>query len=284
MRVFVTGHRGQLGKALNARLESPGVEFSGKDLPEWDMLDLAQVRQSLRDFKPDVVIHTAALTAVDYCAEHPEEAVRINGVGTYNIAIACQDIGALLVAVSTNEVFDGTARRPYQEYDQRNPINPYGYSKFVAEQVVERHCSRYIIARTAWLYAPGGKNFIHKIMERAHSGQPVRVVTDEIGSPTHVGDLADALIALARTDCPGIYHMVNSGECSRYEFASEILRLAQIDTPIEPTSLADFSRPSTPPPYAPLANIFGAAAGVTLRSWQAALADYMQTQHEAADG
>lgn len=244
------------------------------------MTDAAQVVESLRDFRPDVVIHAAALTGVDYCAEHPKEAVLINGVGTYNVALACREVGASLVAISTNEVFDGQAHRPYQEYDRRNPINPYGYSKYVAEQVVERIAPRYVIVRTAWLYAHSGTNFIHKIIARAREDQPLRVVTDEVGSPTYVVDLADALIHLIETDRPGIYHLTNVGACSRYEFAQEILRLVGLDSvPVEPITSDAFERASTPPPYAPLDNVFAAAAGVTMRPWEEALAEYI-AQHE----
>lgn len=274
MRIYITGHRGQLGTALQARLHDHTLQ--GVDLPDWDMTDLEQVLGSLRAFRPDVVIHSAALTAVDYCAEHPDEAVRVNGVGTYNVALACREVEALLVAISTNEVFDGRADRPYQEYDHRNPINPYGYSKYVAEQVVEHIAPRYMIVRTAWLYAPGGTNFIHKIVARAREGQPLRVVTDEVGSPTYVVDLADALARLIETGRPGIYHLTNTGSCSRYEFAGEILRLAGLGSvPVEPITSAEFSRPSTPPPYAPLDNVFAAAAGVTMRPWEDALAEYV---------
>jgi len=275
MRIFITGHRGQLGKALTARLNSHTL--AGGDLPDWDMTNTAQVLDTLRDFQPEIVIHAAALTAVDYCAEHPEEAVKVNGVGTYNVALACRQLGARLTAISTNEVFDGQASRPYQEYDLRRPINPYGYSKFVAEQVIERIAPHYQIVRTAWLYAPGGTNFIHKIIARARSGEPLRVVTDEVGSPTYAADLADGLARLVELGRPGIYHLTNAGACSRYEFACEILRLAGLgEVPVEPITLADFSRPSTPPPYAPLANVFAAAAGITLRPWQEALAEYIR--------
>lgn len=252
------------------------MEVEGGDLPDWDMMNPAQITGELSQYRPDVVIHTAALTQVDYCAEHPDEAVRINGVGTYNVALACREIGALMLAISTNEVFDGAATRPYQEYDLRHPINPYGYSKFVAEQVVERFASRYMIVRTAWLYAPGGANFIHKIIKRAEEGQPLSVVTDEVSAPTYVNDLADALIRLIETDRPGVYHLTNAGECSRFQFAQEIIHLAGLDVPVKPVKLAEFSRPSLPPPYAPLANVFAAAAGVEMRPWQVALADYMR--------
>lgn len=278
MRIYITGHRGQLGRALWAHITQRGIQVDGGDLPDWEMQDPRSVLDSLRNFQPDVVIHAAALTQVDYCAEHPDEAVRVNGVGTYNVALACQEVNALMVAISTNEVFDGAAGRPYQEYDLRHPINPYGYSKFVAEQVVERFAPRYMIVRTAWLYAAGGVNFIHKIVERARQGGPLSVVTDEVSTPTYAEDLAEALLALAETDRPGIYHLTNSGQCSRYEFAQEIVRLAGYDVPIQPTVLSDFKRASTPPSYAPIANIFAAAAGVEMRPWQAALAEFV-AQH-----
>ncbi len=281
MRIFITGHKGQLGRALQARLSDHTLE--GGDLPEWDMTDAEATLESLRAFRPDVVIHAAALTAVDYCADHPLEAVHVNGVGTYNVALACQEVDALLVAISTNEVFDGQSDRPYQEYDRRNPVNPYGYSKFVAEQVIERFAPRYMIVRTAWLYAPGGTNFIHKIIARARSGEPLRVVTDEVGSPTYALDLADGLARLIATGRPGIYHLTNAGACSRYEFARAILRLAGIDMPVEPITSDAFERASTPPPYAPLANVFAAAAGVVMRPWEEALADYIAA-HEGELG
>ncbi|MBN1312509.1 MAG: dTDP-4-dehydrorhamnose reductase [Anaerolineae bacterium] len=280
MRIFITGHKGQLGKVLRTSLVAEGHTLLGGDLPEWEMTDAEQVMESLQVFSPDVVIHSAALTNVDYCAENPEEAVRINGVGTYNVALACREVDALLVAISTNEVFDGRAKRPYQEYDQCNPVNPYGYSKYVAEQVVERLAPRYMIVRTAWLYASGGVNFIHKIIARARSGSRLRVVTDEVSSPTYVNDLAAALLDLLEVGRPGIYHLTNAGECSRYHFAQEILRLIGLDVSIEPISLDDFVRPSMPPAYAPLANVFGAAAGIELRPWQEALAEYV-AQYEA---
>jgi dTDP-4-dehydrorhamnose reductase len=281
LRIFVTGHKGQLGKALLNVLNGTGHTMSGGDLPEWQMTQPEHVDNAFQQFQPDVVIHCAALTGVDYCAEHPEEAVQVNGVGTFNVALACRRIGALLVAISTNEVFDGTAAQPYQEYDTRHPVNPYGYSKYVAEQVIERFAPEYMIVRTSWLFAPGGTNFIHKIITRAREGEELRVVTDEIGSPTYAVDLAQAVVRLIETRRPGIYHLTNTGYCSRYEFAEAILQFAGVGTAVTPIQLRDFQRPSTPPPFAPLMNIFGAAAGVTLRPWQEALREYID-RHESA--
>lgn len=280
MRIFITGNRGQLGSALISRLHSHDLAMG--DLPEWDMTDPEAVSGAIGSFRPHIVIHAAALTRVDYCAEHPEEAMRVNGLGTYNIALACAAIDARLVAISTNEVFDGTASRPYWEYDTPNAINAYGASKLAAERVVERFAPRGQIVRTAWLYGHNGVNFIHRILARAEEGGPLRVVTDEVSSPTYVNDLADAIVALIDVERPGTYHFINSGACSRYEFAREILRLAGYDLPIEPITSDSFTRASTPPPYAPLANVFGAAAGITLRPWQEALAAFFSEYRSEA--
>lgn len=274
MRVFVTGINGQLGRALSGALSEHSV--AGGDLPDWDMTDAAQVEATLGDFGPDLILHAAALTNVDYCAKNPGEAVRINGGGTYNVALAARRLGAKLVAISSNEVFPGDADRPYQEYDARRAINPYGYSKLAAERVVERIAPEYMIVRTAWLFGPGGVNFIHKILERARSGQPLKVVTDEVASPSYVADLTEAIVKLIDTDRPGIYHMTNAGACSRFDFAQAIIEAAGLDAPVEPITSDAFERASTPPPYAPLDNVFGALAGVELRPWQEAVAAYIR--------
>ncbi len=275
MRIFITGHRGQLGHSLQIHLKDHTLGFG--DLPDWDMTNLEMVQDALHEFQPDVVIHAAALTKVDYCAKHPVEAVRVNGVGTYNIAVTCAELHALCVAISSNEVFDGAGDQPYQEYDQRRPINPYGYSKYVAEQVVERYAGRYQVVRTSWLYAAGGTNFIHKVISRAREGGQLRIVTDEVSTPTYVDDLAVAIGQLIETGLPGIYHMVNEGYCSRYEFGQKALAFAGLDVPIEPITSDAFVRPSNPPLFAPLLNVFGAAAGVTMCPWEDALKKYIQT-------
>lgn len=275
MRVLLTGHRGQLGRALVRRL---GDDVTGLDLPEHDITDPASVQSAFDAARPEVVIHAAALTHVDFCAENPAEALRINAGGAQNVVLACLARDVPLLYVSTNEVFDGQASAPYQEYDQPRPINPYGRSKYAGEQIVQQHLTRFYIARTAWLYAPDGTNFLHKIVARAREGGALRVVTDEVGSPTYAEDLADAILRLIETGRYGTYHLVNEGECSRYEFAQEALRAAGLgETPIEPITGDAFERPSVPPPYSPLSNTLGALAGVRLRPWQEAVADFVES-------
>jgi dTDP-4-dehydrorhamnose reductase len=274
MRVFITGVKGQLGRTLEAFLS--GHELTGVDLPECDITERSQIEAAITTAKADIVIHCAAMTDVDGCARDPDAAYRVNGLGTQNVALACQSAGAAMLYVSTNEVFDGTASRPYTEFDAPHPINPYARSKLAGEWYTRHLLNRFFIVRTAWLYAPGGRNFPHRIVQLADERGSLRVVTDEVGSPTYVADLAQAIAQLIHTGRHGVYHFVNEGVCSRFEFAREILRLTgRAAIPVVPTTLAEFRRDSTPPPYAPLANVAGAAIGIRLRPWEAALAEFL---------
>ncbi|HEC33139.1 MAG TPA: dTDP-4-dehydrorhamnose reductase [Chloroflexi bacterium] len=275
MRVFITGCKGQLGRALYAAL--PAEILAGCDLPDLDITDQAAITAAIADFAPDVVIHAAAWTDVDGCARDPERAYRVNALGTQNVALACAQADAAMVYISTNEVFSGEAREPYREWDPPHPINPYGRSKAAGEWLVRHLLTRFYIVRTAWLYAPGGRNFPHRILQLADERSRLQVVTDEVGNPTYAPDLAAALAALIRTEAYGVYHLTNTGYCSRYDFAREILRLGgRENMSVEPITLADFQRASTPPRFAPLANTAAAALGITLRPWQDALAEFFK--------
>jgi dTDP-4-dehydrorhamnose reductase len=279
MRIFITGAKGRLGSRLVEQLSADGQVVQGIDI---DTLDISQPRivfEAVQSFEPDLVLHCAALTAVDYCAEHPDEALAINGFGTQNVALACQAANAALLYVSTNEVFDGTSRHGYQEYDPPHPANSYGYSKWVGEQVVRDLVPKHFIVRTAWLFAHGGKNFIHAMLQVAREGKPIRVVTNEIGSPTYTNDLADAILQLIATRHYGIYHLTNSGHISRYGFARQALDLAGYNhVPIAPISLAEYPRASRPPEQGVLRNFAAARLGITLRPWQDAVAAFLDAE------
>jgi dTDP-4-dehydrorhamnose reductase len=228
--------------------------------------------------RPEILIHCAAYTNVDGCAQDPVLAYKVNGLGTQNVALACQAYDVAMVHVSTNEVFAGTNREGYEEWMSLSPANAYGRSKAAAEAHVRNILNRFYIVRTAWLYASGGRNFIHAILNRAGNTGQLRVVTDEVGNPTYVQDLATAIAQLISSQQYGIYHFVNAGACSRWQFANEILRLAGLEEVMNTPILSkEFKRPSTPPTFGALHNIAGAAIGITLRPWQEALQDYMRT-------
>ncbi len=274
MRIYITGAKGQLGRTLMRRLAHHTL--LGTDLPEVDLTDLPAIRSSVGAFAPDIIIHAAAYTDVDGAARNPDLAFRVNALGTRNVAVASESVGAALLAISTNEVFDGTKAEPYMEFDATGPINPYAKSKLAAEQFIRDLTTRFYVVRTAWLYGFGGNNFVKKMISLADGQGRLRVVTDEVSSPTYAEDLVTALEQLLLTGAYGIYHFTNEGACSRFEFAREILALSgRSHIPIEPIVLADYPRPSTPPPYAPLRNFCGAQIGITLRPWRDALADYL---------
>jgi dTDP-4-dehydrorhamnose reductase len=275
MRVFITGHKGQLGRALLTLLP----DAVGADLPEVDITDPQSIGAAVEAARPEAIIHCAAMTDVDGAARDPTLAYRINGLGTQNVALAAARAGAALVCISTNEVFDGTKGAPYFEFDAANPINPYGQSKLASEWFAAHLTSRFYIVRTAWLTARGGHNFVHRIQQLADERGHLRVVTDEVANPTFAGDLAEAIVKLIRTERFGIYHLVNAGHCSRHDYAKKILELSgRGHIPVEPITLADYPRPSAPPPFAPLANTAAAALGIMLRPWEEALKEFLKSQ------
>jgi dTDP-4-dehydrorhamnose reductase len=272
MRIYITGHKGQLGQALLKRL--PGAQ--GGDLPEIDITRPDSIDAALEAARPDVVIHCAAMTDVDGAARSPELAYRINGLGTQNVALAAARVGAALVYISTNEVFDGRKGQPYYEFDNTTPINAYARSKLAGEWFASHLLQRFYIVRIAWLSAPGGRNFVHRIIQLADERGSLRVVTDEIANPTFAGDLAAGIQQLIDTGRYGIYHLTNAGHCSRYEYACKVLALSgRGHIPIEPITLADYARASSPPPFGALANTTAAALGIQLRPWEDALADFL---------
>lgn len=276
MRVVITGHNGQLGRQLQAAF--PGDDLLNLDLPCDDITDPG-VATCIVDFRPDLVVHAAAYTDVDGCEKDPGLAFRVNAFGTQNVALAARQAGAALMHISTNEVFDGTRRDPYREWDQLNPLSVYARSKAAGEQIVrDTTAGRFYIVRVAWLFGPGGANFVTKILAAARRQGSLRVAADEFGNPTYAPDAAAAAARLAATGHYGIYHLTNAGFCSRYEFAREIMRLAaHPELPITPILSAEWPRPSTPPLHAVLANTAAAGLGITLRPWQEALGEYVRT-------
>ena len=273
MRVVITGHNGQLGRQLQDAFASH--ELLRLDLPDFDITDPG-LCSTIASFGPDLVLHAAAYTDVDGCEGDPDRAFRVNAVGTQNVALGAQQAGAALLYVSTNEVFDGRRRDLYQEWDPIQPASVYARSKAAGEQIVRDLLSRFYVVRVAWLFGPGGTNFVTKILAAAQRGGALRVSADEFGNPTYAPDVAAAIARLVATEHYGIYHLTNAGFCSRHEFACEIMRLAgRPELPVAPILSAEWPRSSQPPLHAILANTNGAALGIALRPWRDALAEYI---------
>lgn len=273
MKVLITGGHGQLGRAVLSALAADEVTAVGHS--DLDITDPQQVSAVISHYDPEVVVHAAAWTDTAGCERDPERALHVNGEGAGIVAEACRASGATMLYVSTNEVFDGEKSEPYTEDDAPNPINVYGRSKLEGERRVQSALDEPCVVRTSWLYGPGRDSFPEKILAAARQQNALRLVTDEVASPTWTVDLAQAIAVLAHKGAPGIYHLTNVGACSRKEWAEEIVRLAGLnDVSIEATTQSDFGAPFRKPPFSALSNTNAARLGVRLRPWQEALADH----------
>ncbi len=281
MKIVVVGGRGQLGREL-VRVLEPNHETVILDLPECNIVQSSAIHQIVA-LHPELILHVAAMTDVDGCARDPLTAFSVNALGTQNVALACQRSGAPMVYISTNEVFDGTKNSPYLEFDETRAINPYGASKLAGERYVQMLLERFYIVRIAWLFSPEGANFPKRIVAAARKNGALRVTADEIANPTYAPDLSHAIARLIETEHYGIYHLVNEGATSRYEYTRSILAHAGLgDVPLIPIPLAEYKRDSTPPRYGALANFAAATAlGIRLRPWEQALDDFFANLKEA---
>lgn len=294
MRIGVTGAGGRLGSALVARFSGSAdasPEVIGWTRKEFDLDEPAAVAQRISSDRPDLVVHAAAWTDVDGCAREPELAMRRNGDATRMLAEACAEAGASLIVVSTNEVFDGERvdRQGYRPDDAVNPPNAYGRSKLAGEvgaseaYLATTSGSTLTIVRTAWLFGAGKPDFPARIAAVARAaaaeGRTLRLVTDEIGTPTFVVDLADAIARLAAAGSTGVHHVVNDGTASRAEWARDVFERLGLEVSIEETSLDAFPRASRPPRWGVLEATD--LPGGPLRPWRDAMADRM-TRTEVA--
>lgn len=278
MHVLITGARGQLGRALHEVYSAiPGCRISTWSLPDVDIAH-PDAAGWVAELAPEVVINAAAWTDVDGAEEHPDEVYAANALGPKYLAEGCARCGAALVQVSTNEVFPGEPGRVYREYDQPEARSVYARSKLAGEIAARQMLDRLIIARVAWLFAPGGANFPAKIIAAADKRGSLRVVDDEHGNPTYAPDAAQAIAALVEQRRWGIYHVVNGGCASRFDLAAAVLAAGgRGHVSLTPIKVADWPRPVPPPLHAVLANQAAAALGIVLRPWQDAVEEYAAT-------
>lgn len=281
MKFLVTGALGQLGRVTVENLRQRGIEVLATDVPEVPVDDREKLAAAFTDFAPTHVLHCGAVTNVDGCETDPDLAHRVNGAGTAHVAELCAAHDAALVYVSTDFVFSGVSDRPYRPDDEPAPVSVYGASKLAGEQaVLAAKRPNFYVARTAWVFGPGGNNFPKAIMNRARSGQPLRVVDDQVGCPSMTLDLAEAMIDLALSGAEGgVYHMANEGSCSWHQFACEIVAAAGIDVEVGTMSSDELDRPAKRPAYSILdCSRLAAVRGKSLPSYQDALQRYLQEE------
>lgn len=241
MKILVTGVNGQLGyDVCRALKKRGGCEFRGIDIDDLDITDEAAVHRYIEEYRPDVVIHNAAFTAVDKAELYPEVCERVNAFGTKFLAEAAEKISAKFLYISTDYVFDGTKEGAYVPEDDKNPVSVYGKTKSAGEDFVIAATDKYFIVRISWVFGVNGGNFIKTMLRLAETKQEINVVCDQTGSPTYTADLAFLLCDMIKTDRYGIYHATNEGVCSWYDFACEIMKQAGKSTKINPVTTDEY--------------------------------------------
>lgn len=276
MKVLITGSNGMLGHDLEKVLKDKHelILTTSKTL---DITDKENTIDFIVKNNPDVVINSAAYTDVDGCETNQDLAYAVNGEGVRNLALACKEVDCPLVHVSTDYVFDGTARDPIEEDGEIGPISIYGKSKLKGEEAILEILDKYFILRTAWLYGINGKNFPKTMLELAKDHSEITVVYDEVGTPTYTPDLAYGISQIIETDFYGIYHLTNSGQCSWCEFARYIFEIADKDVKVIPVTASEFSRPAPRPSYSVLKNKKWIENGFEpLRSYKEAIKEYIE--------
>lgn len=276
MKILITGSNGMLGHDLEDVLKDTHelILTTSKTL---DITDKDKTIDFIVENKPDVVINCAAYTDVDGCETNQDLAYAVNGDGVRNLALGCRQIDCPLVHISTDYVFDGTARDPIEEDGEIGPISVYGKSKLKGEQAIQEILDKYYILRTAWLYGINGKNFPKTMLELAKNHSEITVVYDEVGTPTYTPDLAYGISQIIETDYYGIYHLTNSGSCSWCEFAKYIFEIAGADVRVIPVTASEFSRPAPRPSYSVLKNKRWIENGFEpLRDYREAIKEYIE--------
>ena len=277
MRLMITGAGGQLGQEMAKQAGTKGhdaIPFTSREL---DITNTAAVRGAVLRCRPDAVVNCAAYNAVDQAEQEWRRAFLVNGLAVRTLALAAREAGAILVHYSTDYVFDGLSTRPYTIADRPNPLSRYGESKLLGEQAVRDHSSCYFLIRTSWVFGPGNTNFAQKVLEWGRQNDRLKIVDDQVSSPTRTRDLADATLGLLETEQFGLYHLTNGGSCSRYEWAKYILDATGWKGVLIPVKSEEFPTPARRPPFSVLDN-FGAAEvlGWELPPWEDATHAYLE--------
>jgi len=275
MRVLLLGKKGLLGAEIVHAFKNSKHEFFALGHEDIDIANHNAANGIIKDIKPDIVINSAAFTNVDECEVKKNFVMEVNGFANENLAKLCKSLGAYLVFLSTDYVFDGTKNEGYKEDDQPSPINVYGESKLLGEKLIQQNTDKYFIIRTSWLFGMQGRNFVKTMLETATNQNEIKVVNDQFGKPTYSHDLAQGIFDFINNDelkPSGIYHLVNEEPTSWYEFAKEIFKQKGLDTNVIPTTSAEISRPAKRPFNSVLLN----TKLPHLRSHKEALRDYLK--------
>lgn len=276
MKILITGANGQLGREIQKQYKDTSAELILTDVKDLDITDTKAVYEMVEDKKPNIIINCAAHTQVDKCEEQWDLAYKINAIGPKNLAEAAYRVGAEIVQVSTDYVFDGEATEPITEFDTPNPKSAYGKTKLEGEKFVKELNPKHYIVRTAWLYGDGN-NFIKTMLKLSETHKELKVVNDQVGTPTSTVDLARVIKNLVENKNYGTFHCTCKGICSWYDFAKEIFRQKGLDIKVNPCTTEEFPRPAKRPKYSVLRNyMLELTTGDITRDWKESLKEYLE--------
>jgi len=276
MRIFISGANGALGREMTIMLQREGIDFLATDARQLDITDFRKTHEVLVDYKPDAILHFAAVSDVDKCEEDPETALRVNGVSSLKIAVIANKLKAKLLYTSTNFVFDGNSEKPYREYDQPKPINTYGKSKLLGEKYIKDNCDRHFIVRTSWLFGIHSRNFISRFLNSNEKPGFLDAVCNRYASFTYTLDLAKALLLIIRSEKYGVFHVVNKGVGSFNDFLLKAKQIMKFNTKIKPIRAEKLTLLAERPRYAPLdSQNYEDLSKQQMRPWEDALADFV---------
>ncbi len=280
-RLLITGGAGLLGREVR-EVFCGCYDVRAVDIAECDITSPIDCRRTLGGFRPHVVVHCAAYTAVDKAESEEAEAFAVNAGGTANVARECRALGALLVTYGSDYVFDGTGCRPYSEEDAAHPLSAYGRTKWAAVEALRAEAPEHLLIRTQWLFGPHGRNFVFAILDRARRGEALRVVSDQRGSPTYSRDLAEATRRLIDAGARGTFHFSNEGEASWYDYAAFVVERACPERVVlAPARTADLGYPAPRPAYSVLSKEkYRRVAGASPRPWQDAVVEFLARVYE----
>ena len=268
-KYLITGAKGQLGRQFTKILKNMGIDFLAFGKEEFDITIFEKVYATLKEFKPEVVINCSAYNQVDRAEEEFDVALRVNSIGVSNLAIACRETETLLVHFSTDYVFDGTKKSLYTEEDTPNPLSKYALSKYLGEEQIRTLLNDYLIFRTSWVYGEGAQNFLYKLTQWAEANDHLRVACDEFSVPTSTMTITDITLKSIKEGLTGLYHLVNSGYASRYEWAMEYLKLKGIKKFIYPAYQNEFSLPAKRPRFSAMSNgKISKNLNITISDWK----------------
>lgn len=275
-KIWICGAKGQIGRAINEVIDKLEYKILDTDIDDLDITDTDEVLRFGEMNRPDVIINCAGLTDLEECEKDLSKAFKTNALGARNLSIVARKLEAKLVHISTDDVFDGKSQKPYTEFDETHPKTAYGKSKLAGERYVKEFTYKHFIIRSTWVYGLGN-NFINQVLEKVDQGEDLSIASDQFGSPTSAKELARFIIHLIHTNEYGTYHATNKGVCSRFEFASEILRLTGKQVNMKPvvTTMSDFSRER--PAFAVLDNFIMSMTPVyDFPSWKESLKEYIE--------